>query len=119
VKASSYAEMVAGRRGFDVAAPRERDEARLKGHAFYFDYIHPDGSTGHRWAGGSRGLLAVRPRLAARGKGDAHRLDGGRPPCQQQALAARVWRSPGPCQQHIEAGRLREAEGEQGWQPPP
>ena len=48
VKAACYEAMAAGVEGFEVHAPRERDEVGLKGRAFYYDYIHPDGSTGHR-----------------------------------------------------------------------
>lgn len=47
VKACCHREMAAGARGFEAVAPREGREG-LKGKAFYYDHIHPDGNTGHR-----------------------------------------------------------------------
>lgn len=35
-------------RGFNVSSPREQNDAVMKGKAFYYDHIHPDGNTGHR-----------------------------------------------------------------------
>lgn len=48
VKAACYADMVAAKEGYSVHAPRLRDLQELKGKAFYYDPIHPDGNTGHR-----------------------------------------------------------------------
>lgn len=35
-----------------VHAPRDRNRLDYKGLVFYFDTIHPDGVTGHRWGWG-------------------------------------------------------------------
>lgn len=40
--------MVAGRQGFSVESVRERDSAGLRHKVFYYDWVHPDGNTGHR-----------------------------------------------------------------------
>ena len=40
--------MVANEPGFQVASPRLNDKDKLKGKAFYWDPIHPDGMTGAR-----------------------------------------------------------------------
>lgn len=40
--------MVAGEAGFQVSLLRKEDEAGLKGKAFYYDPVHPDGNTGAR-----------------------------------------------------------------------
>ena len=42
--------MVADEPGFQVATPRLNDKDNLKGKAFYWDPIHPDGVTGARCA---------------------------------------------------------------------
>lgn len=51
VKAACYHAMAAGARGFEVDATRDGDEAGRKGRAYYYDWIHPDGLTGHRCLG--------------------------------------------------------------------
>ena len=48
VKACCHHAMAAGARGFEARAPREGAGGALKGRAFYYDFIHPDGNTGHR-----------------------------------------------------------------------
>lgn len=42
-----------------VHAPRDRNRLDYKGLVFYFDTIHPDGVTGHRWGLGLVGLLVA------------------------------------------------------------
>ncbi|GLI61581.1 hypothetical protein VaNZ11_003996 [Volvox africanus] len=61
VKACCYHYMVEGKKGFQVKRPRaDRHgviqhenfiDATLKGFAFFYDVIHPDGNTGHRVMG--------------------------------------------------------------------
>ncbi|KXZ48764.1 hypothetical protein GPECTOR_25g348 [Gonium pectorale] len=58
VKACCYHHMVAGKEGYQVKRPRANPNGRLdhenfadsqlKGNAFFFDIVHPDGNTGHR-----------------------------------------------------------------------
>jgi len=48
VKAAAFEDMLRGKEGFEVERPRETDEQGLRGRAFYYDYIHPDGHTGHK-----------------------------------------------------------------------
>ena len=43
--------MAAGEAGFVVSRLRKEDDAGLRGKAFYYDAIHPDGNTGARWVG--------------------------------------------------------------------
>ena len=42
--------MVANEIGFQVTSPRLSDVDNLRGKAFYWDTIHPDGVTGGRQA---------------------------------------------------------------------
>ncbi|KAG2493704.1 hypothetical protein HYH03_008218 [Edaphochlamys debaryana] len=61
VKSCCYHHMRTGKEGFQVKRPRADPhgklqhenfvDAMLKGNAFYFDIVHPDGNTGHRVMG--------------------------------------------------------------------
>ncbi|GIM10433.1 hypothetical protein Vretimale_13985 [Volvox reticuliferus] len=61
IKACCYHYMIEGKKGYQVIRPRaDRNgviqhenfvDAQLKGYAFFYDVVHPDGNTGHRIMG--------------------------------------------------------------------